>query len=177
MPAPLVPPRSRTTSSSSLPTKTIRRVLYRRTKTPPQKSVNYNSTVWFAYKKGYGSAETYGPFVSKWRPTRPLKLLDIGKESTREELARLLNPEWTEDEIRRAVHGGGSFSCDEQYSGGSANRKFHAMIRPLVVDLLHLHGTVIVDGRADEECRGPSEVVLYVPRRAKLVRYAGVVHE
>jgi len=148
--------------------KTLRRALYRRTR-ERETAMRNNSIAWFSYKRGYGSDESYGAHISKWKPTsRPLRLLDIGSEATRAELAHILFPEWPRAKCVEEARSG-IFSCNEQYSGGAANLEFHRLIKP-VIEAKRLDGTVIVDRSADEECKGPTEVVLYIPKRAKLVR-------
>jgi hypothetical protein len=61
---------------------------------------------------------------------------------------------------------------DEQYSGGGGNHLVHLILEPLL-QAYDLDGTIIEDERADEECEGPTEVVL----RGSCVRYVNRVFD
>ena len=59
---------------------------------------------------------------------------------------------------------------DEQYSGGSGNLRVHQLLVPLL-SAYGLDGTYINDLETDEECGGPTEVVLTragIPRITKI---------
>tara|TARA_B100000787_G_C16040690_1_gene226802 strand:- start:29 stop:472 length:444 start_codon:yes stop_codon:yes gene_type:complete len=113
---------------------------------------------WFALTPGYGSDDYYGPIVSTWAiRAHPLKLLNLSTMQRREKIAHLLNISVVQIEP------------DEQYSGGSGNRRVHRLLAPLL-NTYGLDGTYINDSEADEECEGPTEVVLTragLPRIAK----------
>ena len=53
--------------------------------------------------------------------------------------------------------------CDYQYSGGYENRGVHSALRS-VIDEYGLDGTYIHEDEADDECWGPSEVVVFSDR-------------
>jgi hypothetical protein len=55
---------------------------------------------------------------------------------------------------------------DEQYSGGGGNHLVHVILEPLL-QTYSLDGTIIEDYRTDEQCEGPTEIVL----RGSCVRY------
>lgn len=103
---------------------------------------------WFALTPGYGSDETYGPIVSTWRIKVDMRLLDISTSQKRRVLTRLYAISHED------------LQCDQQYSGGSGNLDAHNALEPIVVDGA-LDGTYISDDVADDECSGPSEVVLH----------------
>ena len=59
-------------------------------------------------------------------------------------------------ELNRPIY---EIDCDAQYSGGQDNKKVHEMFIP-VIRKYKLDGTYINDDEADEECEGPTEIVM-----------------
>ena len=55
---------------------------------------------------------------------------------------------------------------NDQYSGDLGNLDVHRILEPLL-QTYSLDGTIIEDDRADEQCEGPTEIVL----RGSCVRY------
>ena len=97
---------------------------------------------WFSETPGYGTA--YGTFTDIYELKENLKLFDLGKGR-----AWLMNKYYD-------VNGGDM--CDEQYSGGEANMKFHKSIETFL-DKYEFHGTIVREASDSLDC-GPSEVVL-----------------
>lgn len=127
-------------------------LLYKRS----HKAINVLPTsgfVWFARELGYGSDDTYGPIISTWKARRALRLLNISRESDRDQFRDL---------------GGDVVSCNTQYSGGADNERFHLMILPFLI-ANKLDGTYIDEREADEECAGATEVVLRMKTRGVLL--------
>ena len=110
---------------------------------------------WFAITPDYGSDDTYGPIVSTWRLNEDLAVLDISTMKVRRLLAHILDIPVT------------NIDCDEQYSGGRGNMKVHAALLP-IVENEDLDGTIILDDVSDEDCEGPSELVLRTVSLEKL---------
>jgi hypothetical protein len=102
---------------------------------------------------GYGSDWTYGPIVTSWHVEERVSLLDISKKSYRvsglKSYLKEANIPFDLDEL----------SCDNQYSGGNGNKRFHKIIEPLLKEW-GLDGTYIHEDDADEDCEGASEVVI-----------------
>lgn len=102
---------------------------------------------WFAMTPGYGSDDTYGPIVTTWRLTRPLRLLNISTMRHRRDLI---------EKYDLPAH---ALDPDEQYSGEDGNMVAHVALEPVLRDI-GLDGTYISEAEADEECEGASEIVL-----------------
>ena len=104
--------------------------------------------VWFALVPNYG--ENYGDVHRIFKPTKALRLLDISTMQDREIIAEKLGIEVQ------------ALDPDDQYCGGTkTNAAMHSLLEPLL-KAYKLDGTIIEDGRADEACQGPTEVVLRV---------------
>lgn len=106
---------------------------------------------WFALEHAYGSNDTYGPIISTWKVTRPLRLLQISTMRDRAQLAKRLHLPVSD------------LTCDLQYAGGAHNKTFHERI----ASFLHAQqydGTYISEKDADEDCDGATEVVLHLSR-------------
>lgn len=102
--------------------------------------------VWFALVPDYG--EYYGDVKRIYKPTRTLRLLDLSTMHDRMVIALELG-----EPIK-------SLDPEDQYSAGtSTNYLMHSLLEPLLLKY-NLDGTIIEDARADEECQGPTEVVL-----------------
>jgi hypothetical protein len=121
-----------------------------------KKQFEKESFVWFATVPNYG--QFYGDIHRRYRPTRPLRLLDISTMAMREIIARELGVELL------TIH------PNDQYSGDAGNLHVHQVLEPLL-QTYSLDGTIIDSARADEECGGPTEVVL----RGSCVRYVNRV--
>jgi hypothetical protein len=138
---------------------TLKRLLHRQAHTTDQatlKQMQRQKFVWFALVPNYG--ESYGKIQRIYRPTRPLRLLDLSTMAMRRVIAHELGVD-----VER-IH------PDEQYSGGGGNHLVHVILEPLL-QTYSLDGTIIDSARADEECGGPTEVVL----RGSCVRYVNRV--
>ena len=138
---------------------TLKRLLYRQAHSADQatlKHMQQQRFVWFALVPNY--AESYGDIHRRYRPTRPLRLLDISTMAMRRVIAHELGVSV------EMIH------PDEQYSGGGGNHLVHLILEPLL-QAYDLDGTIIEDERADEECEGATEVVL----RGSCVRYVNRV--
>jgi hypothetical protein len=59
---------------------------------------------------------------------------------------------------------------NDQYSGDADNLRVHQVLEPLL-QTYSLDGTIIEDYRTDEQCEGPTEIVL----RGSCVRYVNRV--
>lgn len=101
----------------------------------------------YALQPSYGDDASYGPIHSVWTLQDELKLLNIGTVATRRRLR--------EDFGVSAQ----ALDCDNQYSGGAANRAAHRELLP-VLKYYKADGTIIRDADADEDCEGPNEVVV-----------------
>lgn len=132
-------------------------VMYRRSKQPETTAslVRRDRFVWFAFETTYG-VNSYGPLLSKWTVDKPLRLLNIGSMDVRRAISVLYGIP-----IKALV-------CDEQFSGGDANTRFHNTIAPILRGL-RVHGTFISDETSDADCEGPSEVVLF-PNQLRRMR-------
>jgi hypothetical protein len=97
---------------------------------------------WFSEKRGYGTS--YGDFTDIYELTENLQLFDLGKGR-----AWLMNQYYQVN---------GADMCDEQYSGGEANMKFHKSIE-VFLDQNGYHGTIVREETDSLDC-GPSEIVL-----------------
>ena len=97
---------------------------------------------WFSETPGYGTA--YGTFTDVYELVENLKLFDLGKGR-----AWLMNQYYDVN---------GADMCDEQYSGGEANMKFHKSIEAFL-DQYEFHGTIVREATDSLDC-GPSEIVL-----------------
>ena len=138
---------------------TLKRLLYRQAHSADQatlKHMQLQRFVWFALVPNY--AESYGDIHRQYRPTRPLRLLDISTMAMRRVIAHELGVSLE------------MIDPDEQYSGGGGNHLVHLILEPLL-QAYDLDGTIIEDDRADKECEGPTEVVL----RGSCVRYVNRV--
>ena len=101
----------------------------------------------YALQPSYGDDASYGPIHSVWTLQDELKLLNIGTVATRRRLR--------EDFGVSAQ----ALDCDNQYSGGAANRAAHRELLP-VLKYYKADGTIIRDADSDEDCEGPNEVVV-----------------
>jgi hypothetical protein len=104
---------------------------------------------WFSETPGYGTS--YGAFTDIYELTENLQLFDLGKGRA-----------WLMDRYY-AVNG--ADMCDEQYSGGEANMKFHKSIE-VFLDQNEYHGTIVRENTDLLDC-GPSEIVL-TPKTIKI---------
>lgn len=102
---------------------------------------------WFALEPGYGSEESYGPVVTTWKLDTELRLLDISSMSKRRVISRLYNISLN------------LLDCNDQYSGGGGNTQVHLTLLP-VIAMNNLDGTYINEKVSDDECDGPTEVVI-----------------
>lgn len=113
---------------------------------------------WFALEPGYGTDKTYGPIVSTWAiRDHPLRLLNLSTMKHRRRIAHLLNIN---------IKG---IEPNEQYSGGAGNHRVHQILLPLL-RTYGLDGTYINDSEADEDCEGPTEVVLIKAGLARIAK-------
>ena len=138
---------------------TWRKLLYRQAHTAIEankKQMHKETFVWFATVPNYG--EFYGDIHRRYRPTRPLRLLDISTMAMRKVIAHELGVPLSR------IH------PNDQYSGGADNLDVHKVLEPLL-QTYSLDGTIIEDDRADDECEGPTEIVL----RGSCVRYVNRV--
>ena len=123
-------------------------LLYRQAHTAIEankKQMHKESFVWFATVPNYG--EFYGDIHRRYKPTRPLRLLDISTMAMRKVIARELGVELL------------SIHPNDQYSGDADNLRVHQVLEPLL-QKYSLDGTIIEDYRTDEQCEGPTEIVL-----------------
>jgi hypothetical protein len=125
------------------------KVMYRRSTHPETIAslVRRDRFVWLAFEPAYG-VNSYGPRLTTWTVQKPLRLLNIGSMDVRRAISVLYD-------IPIAT-----LVCDEQYSGGEPNMRFHKTIAPILRSL-RVHGTFISDTSSNADCEGPSEVVLF----------------
>ena len=124
------------------------KVLYRQAHTlveASKKQMLREEFVWFALVPNYGVF--YGDIHRRYKLTRPLRLLDISTMAMRQVIALQLGVSLF------------SINPNDQYEGDRGNLLAHQVFEPLL-QAYGLDGTIIEDARADEECQGPTEVVL-----------------
>ena len=124
------------------------KVLYRQAHTlveASKKQMLREEFVWFALVPNYGVF--YGDIHRRYKLTRPLRLLDISTMAMRQVIALQLGVSLF------------SINPNDQYEGDRGNLLAHQVFEPLLLKY-NLDGTIIEDARADEECQGPTEVVL-----------------
>ncbi len=164
LPLPITPHRGPSFSELERRVKIWSQPLFKRTKSESEPLAPKARWVWFSQVRGYGSAESYGPFVHKWTPVSQLRLLDISNED-RSDIARLCAvPEQ-------------DLSCDEQYGGGSLNVDFHDTILNALL-ALQLDGTFASEESSEEssdDVCGVSEIVLIRQSVETKLRHLGVV--
>lgn len=131
------------------------KLLYRRT-FRPQRTLPDNPT-WFSQIMGYGSDDTYGSYIATYKPKRELRLLNLSTMEFRRMIFRRLG-ELSKDSRALIL-----LDPDEQYSGGTSNRRLHDFLKHAFER--KYDGTYTMDAEADADCEGPSEVVLFQPRR------------
>ena len=102
---------------------------------------------WFALSPGYGSDDTYGPIITTWKIEKNMKFLNISTMKNRRIIAK---------ELDINIY---KLDPNEQYSGGQGNIKIHEILMP-IISKYKLNGTYINDEEADEDCEGPTEIVL-----------------
>jgi hypothetical protein len=132
-----------------------RNLLYRQAHTrleATKKQMHRDNFVWFATVPNYG--QYYGDIHRRYKPTRPLRLLDISTMEMREVIA---------DELQIPIS---MIDPNDQYSGDQGNLDAHHVLEPILLKY-SLDGTIIEDCRTDDLCAGPTEVVL----RGSCVRY------
>lgn len=132
-------------------TKTFRRLLYRRTFRSEAQLPE--GIAWFSPIMGYGSDESYGPHIATHKPPKPLRLLDISTMHKRRQAAQL---------VKNTKLAALLLDPDEQYSGGPANKQLHALLSQALKG--RFDGTYTADADADDDCAGPTEVVLFRAR-------------
>lgn len=111
---------------------------------------SFSGSTWFAFTPAYGSNDTYGPIVTTYKVIKDSVLLNLGSMAAREML-RTAHPQL---EVL--------LDPDEQYAGGSGNKKLHKQLRTLYDG--EYAGTYInSDGptHLHEDLDGPSEIVLW----------------
>ena len=101
--------------------------------------------VLFALWADYG--KDYGHVKRVYDTTKPLRLLDLSTMAMRAVIAAELGMPLAK------------LSPDDQYSGGAGNHVVHNLLLPLLVKH-RLDGTIIEEHRADDDCQGPTEIVL-----------------
>ena len=104
---------------------------------------------WFALEPNYG--EAYGPISYKYKVIRPPHLIDLGKTRNRQKIIQKLKLK--EPNIAFLLN------PDEQYSGVKSNKVLHQILKKYYSK--YYDGTIIVDPLADEENKGPTEVVIW----------------
>lgn len=126
--------------------------------------------VWFSTEACYGSPESYGAVITTFHttPKGGLNLLPLHTMKQRKRISRALEHVPHVDATLKKKLDRFLLDPDEQYSGGAANATFHRLLlKALTVKSCTecrsapIHGTIIEDARADEECAGPNEVVLW----------------
>ena len=146
----------------------ISNTLYRRSFSNSSEVDKDSTWVWFSQVRGYGSAESYGPFLHEWKvkdaTSGGLRLLDVSSED-RSNLALVHDMKPWE------------LGCDEQYSGGNCNKRFHNTIMETLL-LNKLDGTFAQEYDEDEEetC-GVSEVVLFTRSVLSKMQHVSVSSE
>lgn len=118
--------------------------------------------VWFALEPNYG-ANSYGPVLDTWTVRKPIRLLNIGSVQIRQAISSLFGIPFAH------------LTCDEQYSGGGPNARFHKALAPILRSL-GVHGTFISDTTSDLDCKGPTEVVLSATQLHRLSRRTRSAH-
>lgn len=124
-------------------------VIYKRFQMNKQKPVSeMKGLQWFSFSPDYG--ESYGPIVHTFKFKRQPNLLDIGKTNIRAQLIATIAPLYSEFVILS--------DPDEQYSGGSSNKKYHELVKKFFGK--DYDGTIIneVD---DPNLEGAKEIVLW----------------
>jgi hypothetical protein len=111
---------------------------------------------WFSLLPNYG--ESYGNIHTKYRFIKQPKLLDIGNGDIRTMIRETIKPFDSSIDLLS--------DPDEQYSGTSSNKKYHALVQQYFGD--EYDGTIIDEhnlrGNKDylaDDLAGPSEVVLW----------------
>ena len=147
--------------------------LYARSFGPLENTFGKREFMWFSQIRCYGSNNSYGKYLHKFKPTSPLKLIPL---HTLEQRINLV-----EDIMKDHKHGNNinykvaqiAIDPNNQYSGGNANKRLHKLLKQLYS--LQYDGTIIADACADETCAGPTEVVVwnlhkirYVPDSRKM---------
>ena len=115
---------------------------------------------WFSLEEGYGSAESYGSIVKKYRTTKKLTLLDIGHGITRENIEKELLLTSPNSPISTLSN------PDNQYSGTAQNRKYHLLVKSYFsgkFDGTIIDENLLVAGNryTEDDLAGPSEIVLW----------------
>ena len=139
-------------------------MLYRRSfRQASQVTVDTKHPVWFSQIACYGEEDSYGPIVSTYASERSLRLIPLHTMKLRRELSEYIkdNINFTlkdkhvrQDKLEKLLH------PDEQYSGGSSNKRLHNMLKKIFIS--HgIDGTIIDDTKADEDCNGVTEIVLW----------------
>lgn len=114
---------------------------------------DFNDFVWFSLQPNY--SDSYGNILSIYYLHDKVKLLDIGKANNRGILLELFKKKYPNSNLNPL----NILDPDEQYSGGSGNKKAHQLIKNIIGD--YFDGTIINDSYSDNELKGPTEVVLW----------------
>ena len=115
-----------------------------------------NGLQWFALTNDYGTE--YGEISRKYKFKRDPKLLDIGDGNIREMIEEVIEPH----NVKIIEYS----DPDEQYSGGKANKKYHALVQKYfgddydgtIIDSNHLKGS---SNYPKDVLEGPTEIVLW----------------
>lgn len=111
---------------------------------------------WFSLLANYG--ESYGNIHTKYMFIKQPKLLDIGNGDIRTMIRETIKPFDSSIDLLS--------DPDEQYSGTSSNKKYHALVQKYFGD--EYDGTIIDENNLrgnkdylEDDLAGPSEVVLW----------------
>lgn len=115
-----------------------------------------NSPQWFAFEKGYGSPDTYGPNIFTYIPSRPLKVIDMGKKVVRNDVGIFADSNSITPIT--GCRGMSAVNVIERAWGEGCNTPA-AEIVCKVCEILRLDGWIAKDWD-DEDMEGPEEIML-----------------
>jgi hypothetical protein len=109
---------------------------------------------WYSLIPGYG--ESYGPYITTYKTTKKLKLINLGKTTSRVQLHNFIISTSNSEEDKKNITI--LIDPDEQYSGGQSNMKLHKLIKKYT----DVDGTYINSSEVDDEyLEGATEIVLF----------------
>lgn len=135
--------------------------IYKRvTKTEYGSPIKMRKLEWFTITKGYGSDDTYGSFIKKYKFKKTPRLLDIGNGEIRERIEHDILEKEPDSKILEYS------DPDNQYSGGKPNEQYHLLVKKYFKD--EYDGTIIDENRLKkgdrysvEDLEGATEIVLW----------------